>query len=219
MAVAKPFYYKKIAQKRNIIGAITSILFLSLSLSLTAQLTGLVSARYIAPPNFTGCATVHRDAFSLFYGLIFVLSLTVDVILITTYFFLNKHLKKVITTSAEIETLKQGALFVTSLTSASFVIGYLPTIIVYVIYTADSDLLTEITSPYLMCLDYSVRLIFHLNSCAIPLVLVSTKTLTTMKTAAKVSRNRSVRINGVRRATSKRLGVNRGDEVMVNTSF
>ena len=181
------------ARKRNIYGSFTIILVLSLLLSVIAQVSGMVSTKYIAPPKFTGCATVYKDTFSLFYGLIFLLSLIVGLILLGTYCFLSKHLNKVITTSKEVQTLKRGALLVTQLTAGSFFIAYLPIVILFVTFTADSNLLSKIKAPYLMCLDFLVRLVFHLNSCVIPTFLVTSRALSAMKTAANVSRNRSMR--------------------------
>ena len=107
----------------------------------------------------------------------------------------GKHLSKVITTSTEIQTLKKGALLVTQLTAGSFFIAYLPIVILFVIFTADPNLLPKIKVPYLMCLDFSVRLVFHLNSCIIPSFLVNSRTLSEMRAAASAnaSRSRSIR--------------------------
>ena len=188
--MAAPFFYKKMARIRFIVGIILTAVTLSVSVSLIAQLTGMVSTRYTAPPEFTGCVTLYRESFSLFYGLIFGLSLAVDGILVMTYCVLSKYLNNGISTSSEIKTLRRGALLVTALTSGSFFVAYLPILVVFLIFTADRELLTELKAPYLMCLDYVVRLLFHLNSCVVPLFLVSSRTLKTMKTAASVSKNR-----------------------------
>ena len=195
MAVAAPFFYKKIAQIRIIVGTVLGAVTLSVSVSVMAQLTGMVSTKYTAPPEFTGCVTLYREHFSLFYGLIFGLSLAVDGILVITYCVLSRYLESSISTSSEIKSLRRGALLVTTLTSGSFFIAYLPILVVFIIFTADPELLTNIKAPFLMCLDYAVRLLFHLNSCVVPLFLVSSRTLKTMKTAAIVSKTRlSIRL-------------------------
>eukprot|EP00116_Pleurobrachia_bachei_P011007 sb/3471269/ len=183
------------ARKRIIAVVILITISLSVSVSVTAQLIGMVSTRYMAPPEFTGCV-IYRESFSLFYGLIFGLSLAVDGFLVMTYCVLSKYLKYGTSTSSEIKTLRRGALLVTTLTSGSFFIAYLPILVVFIIFTSAPELLTDLQAPYLMCLDYAIRLLFHLNSCVVPLFLVSSRTLKTMKTAASVSKNRlSIRLS------------------------
>ena len=196
VAVAGPFFYRKIIRKHIIAGVILVTVTLSVSVSLTAQLTGMVSTKYTAPPEFTGCVTLYNDPLSLFYGLIFGLSLAVGGILVMTYCVLSKYFNNGISTSSEMKTLRKGALLVTKLTSASFFIAYLPILIVFTLFTGAPELLSNLRAPYLMCLDYVVRLLFHLNSCVVPLFLVTSRTLKTMKTAARISKNRvSVRLS------------------------
>jgi hypothetical protein len=114
-------------------------------------------------------------------------TLALNLVFLMTYLVLHFNFRSLLTTSSEIETLKKGALFITSLLASSYFVCYAPTMVVYLIMCVEPRLISQIRAPYKLLLDYVLRLLPHLNSCILPLFLVAGKTLRRMKVAATVT--------------------------------
>ena len=193
VAVTVPHQYKSIARKNTIKYLLAVILIIAQAIPIVLLASNFIDFEHIPPPKRLGCSLVlMKKSYHVYFSLFFVVTIGINLIFLVTYLVLHHNFKSIINTTAEMVTLKRGALIITSLTAGSYFCGYSPLTVVYIILCSTPDLLTDLQPPYNLALDFVVRFMPHLNSCILPLFLVSGKTMERLKLAAYIT-NKSFR--------------------------
>ena len=90
--------------------------------------------------------------------------------------------------------MKKGARFVTSITATCYFVCYTPTVVAYIILSVRPEIMSGLEPPYALIVDFLLRILSHLNSCVLPLCLVTGKTLNRLQLAAKITRRSTIRL-------------------------
>lgn len=188
-----PHQYKTIARKKRIKYLLAATLIFAHAIPVILQLSDFMDFEHMAPPKRLGCSIVlKKKSYHVYFSLFFIISIGLNLIFLLTYLVLHHNFKSMMNTTAEMTTLKRGALVITSLTAGSYFFGYSPTAVVYIILCSSPDLLNDLQPPYNLIVDFIVRFMPHLNSCILPLFLVSGNTMERLKLAAYIT-NKSFR--------------------------
>ena len=193
VAVTVPHQYKLIARKITIKYLLAGIFVVSQVIPIVLQFSNLIHFQHIPLPRRLGCTLVlTKNSYYIYFSIFFIITFGINLIFLVTYLVLHHNFKSIINTSAEVSTLKRGALVITSLTAGSYFFGYSPLTAVYIIMCSAPELIYNLSPPYNLALDFLLRFMPHLNSCIIPLFLVSGKTMERLKLAAYIT-NKSFR--------------------------
>ena len=149
-----------------------------------------IEFKYIGHPNRLNCSLILRDdSYSIFLVGFLTSSIGLNVVFVVTYFVLHFYITSMLSVTPQMETLKKGALVITSMAAISYFIGYTPNTVVYIIFCINPMLLNNLPLPYNMIIDSVLTFMPHLNSCLLPLFLVTGTTMTRLKIAATITRN------------------------------
>ena len=183
-----PHRYKTLANKTKILCLLAGIFLISLLIPIALRLCNFIDYEYLTPPSRLGCTLVlkHKSC-QVYFTLFFILTIGLILIFLITYLILHYNFKTMINTTAEIETLKRGALIITSLEAGTYFCGYSPLAVVYMVMWINPGLTRDLEPPYTLVLDFFIRFMPHLNACLLPLFLVSGNTMDRLKEAASIT--------------------------------
>ena len=188
-AVLKPRRYKNIAKRNIILKIITGIIIFSGIMSILLIVSNTTRFKYLGPPQSVGCSLfMIHEILNLFMSLLLTGTLHVIFILACTLCVLYRFFSKPMTTTQDVKIMRQGALFITSLTTFSYFICYFPTVVVNCILTIDSRIILGLGSPYRLIMDFTLTLLPHIYSCVLPLCLVTGKTLKRVAVSARATK-------------------------------
>lgn len=204
-AVLRPRKYKKIAKRNCVLKILTGIVTGSILLTFLLITTRAIRFKYLGPPLSTGCSFfVVQEIFHLLIALLISITLVVNLALACTYCVLYRYFKRPISRTREVRTMRQGALYVTSLATFSHFICNLPAVLVSVCMCVQPGLVLGLRPPYRLILDFVLVLLPHLYSSALPLCLVTGNTLDRVKKAASVTNQSVRRVNDITRGPETR---------------
>lgn len=195
VAVMQPRKYKTLAHYGRIVFILSCVMTTSSLIAAILVVFKVLDYRYLGPPHSVGCTLYLAENFYYAYISVFIiLVLILNVILVLTYLTLNNKLKQVLNTSIEVQTMKKGARFVTSITATCYFVCYTPTVVAYIILSVRPEIMSGLEPPYALIVDFLLRILSHLNSCVLPLCLVTGKTLNRLQLAAKITRRSTIRL-------------------------
>ena len=188
-AVLKPRRYKNIAKRNIILKIITGIIIFSGIMSILLIVSNTTRFKYLGPPQSVGCSLfMIHEILNLFMSLLITGTLHVIFILACTLCVLYRFFSKPMTTTQDVKIMRQGALFITSLTTFSYFVCYFPAVVVNCILTIDPRIILGLGSPYRLIMDFILTFLPHIYSCVLPLCLVTGKTLKRVAVSARATK-------------------------------
>ena len=186
-AILKPRQFKKFISHKVVLKIICGITIMTTLLAVLLIGTETLTFQYEGPPRFLGCTLfVAKDIFEVLAPILITIILFVNLALACTCWVLYRYFKK--SDSVSVRDLKREALFVTSLSSLSYFLCHVPSLVTKVIMFIEPDLIMKLEPPYLLLVDFILILCSHLYSCLLPLCLVTSKAIDRVRLAA--DRNR-----------------------------
>ena len=188
--MVRPHQYKKLARRKTIKYVMIWIFMISIIIPGILQVSNSVDFKYLGPPRRSGCTLIlFNESYYIYIGVFLLVTIGVNLTFLGTYLVLHFNFKTLINVSAEMLVLKKGSLLITSMTAVSYLVGYTPGTVVYIIICMNPNLIMDLGFPYNIILDTLLKFTPHLKSCIIPMFLVSGPTMKRLKKAADVTRN------------------------------
>ena len=186
-AILTPRQFKKFISHKAVVNMIAGVTIMTTSLAVLLIGTETLTFQYEGPPRFLGCTLfVAEDIFQVLAPILITIILLINLFLACTCWVLYRYFKK--SDSVSVRDLKREALFVTSLSSLSYFLCHVPSLVTKVIMFIEPDLIMKLEPPYLFLVDFILILCSHLYSCLLPLCLVTSKAIDRVRLAA--DRNR-----------------------------
>ena len=186
-AILTPRQFKRFMSHKAVLSMIAGVTIMITFLAVLLIETKTLIFQYEGPPRFLGCTLfVAEDIFQVLAPILITIILLVNLVLACTCWVLYRYFKN--SDSVSIRDMKREALFVTSLSSLSYFLCHVPSIVTKVILFVEPDLIMELESPYLLLVDFILILCFHLYSCLLPLCLVTSKAIDRVRLAAERNR-------------------------------
>ena len=194
VAVTLPRQYKIIARRKIVLQIMTALLLISLAIPTVELMADLVDFKYRVWANRLSCSLIlSKQSYYLYILIFLVATIGINLIFLITYLVLHFNFKTLLNRSSHMDTLKRGALVVTSIAAISYFIGYTPITVVYIILWTSPTSISNLVFPYNLILDSVLMFGPHFNSCLLPLFLASSACLERLKIAAVVTQQ-SIRI-------------------------
>ena len=133
--------------------------------------------------------SLRQSSYRIYMASFFVTTLGINLLILLTYLLLNRNFRQQLVYSKEMRILKKGALVITSLTAASYFMGYVPLAVLYFYLCWAPGFARDLSHPWALILDFVLRLLPHMTSCLLPLFLVSNKSIQRLQPVAFLAKN------------------------------